>query len=110
MNRIQLAQYSLIASAFVIAALIIFQASQQADNQAYGAMVFSGDVVTMLTAAQDEDNEIIYTLDNRQQILTVHALDINRGGAILLIGKLDLGQEFSTGSSAGGSSTRRRSR
>lgn len=107
MNRIQLAQYSLIASAFVIAALILFQASKHADNQAQAGMVVSGDVITMLTAAQDEDNDIIYTIDNRQQILTAHKLDTNRGGAIELIGRLDLAGAFGSGAPAGGTPTRR---
>ena len=110
MNRIQLAQYSLIASAFVLAGLIVFQASHQVNNEAQAEMVLSGDVVTMLTSPLDIDNEILYTLDNRQNILTAHAFDPNRGGSIVLLGRVDIGDAFSKLAGDGGSKTTRRSR
>ncbi|MHC4995808.1 MAG: hypothetical protein ACYTGQ_12220 [Planctomycetota bacterium] len=112
MNRTQLATYSLIASAFVLAGLIIFQASRQAENEAQAAMVFNGEVVTMLTALFDSDNEIVYTLDNRQNILTAHALDPNRGGSIILLGRIDIGEAFSklAGDAGGRNTPTRRAR
>lgn len=78
MTRIQVACYSLTASAFVLAAVLFVQLAGQAEPQAYADLVVNRDNFTFMTAQTANDAESIFLLDNLNEKLLVYDLDIGR--------------------------------
>lgn len=98
MNRVQMACYSLLASAFILAALVFVQASRLADNRAHAEMTITKGTVTMLsTQSWQADTELVYVLDSRSGVLMCYTLEPNRkiiellpGGALHVPTAFDL--------------------
>lgn len=96
MTRTRLACYCLLASAFILAALVLVQASRYVDNTARADQVVTKDTVTMITASSHRaDSEIIYVLESEQRMLMAYMLDPNREVLQLLKGgTMDVGRSF----------------
>ena len=71
--------YVLMASAFVLAALVIIQTSRVATiNEAHAAdMTVTKDFVTMLSTQATTDSDIVYLLDSRNERLAAYQVDPN---------------------------------
>lgn len=104
MKRTELACYALIASAFVLAAMLLVSASRFAENDAYAEMVVTKDGITMLsTQAPLGGVEFVYVLDSRNGRLLTYSLDPNKKIVSLMRGgAMDLVKEFETVFAAGG--------
>ena len=75
MNRTELACYALIASAFILGALVLVHADRLADNAAYAEMVVHKDQYTVLSSQIDAAREVVYILDSRTERLNAYALN-----------------------------------
>jgi hypothetical protein len=83
MNPIQTACFCLIASAFVLCAILIVRIDEKAaPNAAYADQVIAQPAFTMMTArtrgAQDDGEESLFILDNNAGVLVVYAPNIGR--------------------------------
>lgn len=84
MNRIQTACFCLIASAFVLSAILIIQIDQKsAPNAAHAdGQVIAQPAFTMMTArtrgGQDDGEESLFILDNNAGVLVVYTPNIGR--------------------------------
>ena len=110
MNRTQLASYTLMASAFVLAAMVCLQASRHIENEAHAEMVLTGTSITMLSTQIARDAEALYVLDANQSRLLVYAHDPNKR-MIDLIGAMDVSDMFAKaagGGAAGNTNNNRR--
>ena len=115
MSRTQTAGYMLLASAFILTALLIAQASRPSETNrsasgpstqsiasmlestAHGEMVVSKDFVTLLTAQYQGDNEVLYLLDAKSETLLVYLVNPSRNQIELLPGGvMNIGQAFRT--------------
>jgi hypothetical protein len=73
------------ASAFVVAALVVVQAGRLPGSTAYAEMEASAGDYTLLTARtgrgpETRPYEVLYVIDNREQVLIVYELeDAQRG-------------------------------
>lgn len=74
MKPIAIACYSLIASAFVLAGLLIVQLDARMEAQA--SMVIARDNFTVLTARTRNNEESLFVLDNAAQRLLIYRVDI----------------------------------
>ena len=101
MNRTQLASYTLMASAFVLAAMVCIQASRHIENQAHAEMVINGNTLTLLTTQVARNAEALYVLDSNQSRLLVYAHDPNKR-KIDLIGAMDVSELFAKAAGDGG--------
>jgi predicted methyltransferase len=110
MNRIQLACYGLLASAFILSSLCLFQASRIADNRAHAEMVVNKGFVTMVSTAYRTDSEIIYVLDSKSEMLAAYMLEPNKKVIELMPGGVvNLGRAFEMlGNAAAGGGKRPR--
>ncbi len=73
------------ASAFIVAALIIIQVGKLPESAAHAEMVTSKNNYTLLTTGSGRgDNEILYVIDARDQILMVYEVEDGRRGQIAL--------------------------
>jgi hypothetical protein len=105
MTRTRLACYGLLASAFILAALVLVQASRFLDTSARADQVVNKDSVTMITArSHNADSEILYVLEAENRMLMAYMLDPNREVLQLLSnGTLDVGRAFEQYLSGGAS-------
>lgn len=77
------------ASAFVIAAMVITQAGKLPGQTAFAEMASSrGDYSVMTTnsgrGGDSDPNELVYVIDNRDQVILVYEVeDARRGGVVL---------------------------
>ncbi|MBX2853140.1 MAG: hypothetical protein KTR15_15505 [Phycisphaeraceae bacterium] len=88
MNRIQTACFCLIASAFVLAAILVVRVDQQsASNAAHADMVIAQPQFTMMTARTrgggggnngNAGDESLFILENTRGILLVYTPNIGR--------------------------------
>lgn len=85
MNRIQTACFCLLASAFVLAAILVVRVDQQtAPNAAHADMVIAQPQFTMMTAVTrgggeaDGSEESLFILDNTRGILLVYTPNVGR--------------------------------
>lgn len=83
MKPIQTACFCLIASAFVLSAILIVRVDEQAaPNTAYGDQVIAQPAFTMMTArtrgSQDDGEESLFILDNNAGVLVVYAPNVGR--------------------------------
>jgi len=100
MNRIETACYGLIASAFVLAGLLIAQVSTM-PNTAQAEMVITRDNFTVLTAKTRDGEESLFLINNATNRLLIYTLDLP-GNQLELTGGADLAEVFNRG--AGGNS------
>lgn len=104
MNRIQMACYALMASAFILAGLLLvrvqdtqFLPSAQADQ------VITRGNLTILSAKSRVDEEAIFVLDNISQRLLIYKVRlIGNQGRIELARRLDMEQLFTGGGAGAG--------
>jgi hypothetical protein len=76
MNRIQLACFALLGSAFVLGGILISRLP--AGQPAYAEEVVSRENITAMTAQTREDEESLFVIDNASQQLMIYRLDVNR--------------------------------
>ncbi len=112
MNRVQMACYCLLASAFILGALCLFQASQIADTRANAEMAVNKGFVTMLSTTYRTDAEIVYVLDSKSEMLAAYMLDPNKKVIELMPGGMvNVGRAFQMlGDNAAGGTGGRRGR
>ena len=91
MNNIQMACYALIASAFVLAGLLVYNLGGQ--NQAQAGMVISEGVFSIMTAQTRENEESLFVLENNSATLLVYRLEL-RKQQLTLVGALPIGPRF----------------
>ena len=77
------------ASAFVIGALVILQAGRLPQPAAYAEMVGTDGDYTILTTdagrgGDIDPNEVLYVIDNRDQVIMVYQIDDARRHQIIL--------------------------
>lgn len=101
MNRIQLACYSLIASAFLLAGLLVAQLGNPLGAPAHAEMVLARDNFVLMTALTRSGEEALFVLDNNTGRLVIYRLDISKR-ELELAGGVDLPAIFGGASSVGG--------
>lgn len=108
-NRTELAGYTLLASAFVLTAILFVQVSQYSGNEAHAEMVARSGSVTMLTTNLRSEEDLVYLLDSQSQQLLVYKLDATRHEIQLMSnGKKDIGALFGNNSGRPNSNNRPR--
>jgi len=93
MKPIETACYSLIASAFILAGILIVQVSSQ-PNTANASLVIARDNFTLMTAKTRSNEEALFVLNNSTSRLLIYSLDISRE-RLELAGGADLAEIFS---------------
>lgn len=97
MNRIQTACYCLMASALVLAGLLLVELGQRVEpNAAEAEMVIARENFTLMTADVRSGEEALFVLDNGTGTLLVYRLDVARGAMVPADG-LRLEQIFNAG-------------
>lgn len=92
MTRTQLACLCLVASAFMLGAMVLSELGDKLpQNEARAEMVVSKDSLTMLTTQYQADSELVYVLDNQQDLLLAYMINRNN---IELLGRLNLSRIF----------------
>ena len=99
MTRIETACYALIASAFILAGLLLVQVSGR-PNTADASLVISRDNFTLLTAKTRSNEESLFIINNATNRLLIYRLDLARK-RIELSGGADLADLFSRGAGGG---------
>ncbi len=95
MTRIQLACYTLIASAVVLAGLLIMQLGRHSTgSEAQAAMVIARDNFAMLTTQTRSGEEALFVLDNQTGRLLIYRLDVQKKN-LRLVANEDLPRIFS---------------
>jgi len=100
MSRIQLACVSLIASAFVLAGLLVVQMGSRLSNPAHAELVITRDDFTLMTAQTRRDEEALFVLDNVSGQLLVYRTSLPPRSRLELVGIQSMPQLF--GRSGGG--------
>jgi len=95
MTRIETACFGLIASAFILAGLLIVQVSSM-PNTAEAAMVITKDHFTLLTAKTRNVEESLFVINNQTQRHVIYKLNVGQK-RIELVGGADLTQVFNGG-------------
>jgi len=103
MNRIQIACYGLMASAFVLAGLLV-SALPRLENQAQAQLVVNRDNITLMTARSRLNEQALFVIENNSQRLLIYTLDIGRRRLNLAQG-LDLATAFASGAAPGAPAT-----
>lgn len=104
MNRIETACFGLIASAFILAGLLIVQLSA-VPNTAEASLVITRDNFTLLTAKTKNGEESLFIINNITSRLLIYSLNLPRK-SMELVGVAELQQLFAPG--GGGDNTGRR--
>ncbi len=78
MNRIQYACFALIASAFVLAGLLVMQLGGRVVAPAYAGEAIQRDNITMVTAQLRQGEEALFVLDSISERLMVYTCDAAR--------------------------------
>ena len=107
MNRIQLACYSLTASAFVLAALLLVGVRGSLTQPAMGDQLLSQGSITLMTASAGSGEEALFVLDSINEKLLIYRLDVGKS-QLELAGSLNIVQLFSSGDRGGQPSNRSR--
>ncbi len=100
MNRIQLACYGLIASAFVLTAILLVQLDARFTSEADAALVIARENFTLLTARTRQNEEALFVLDNANERLLIYRLDLGKQ-ALLPAGAFSLPTLFQNAASGG---------
>jgi len=106
MNRLDTACYALIASASILAGLLITQLAHR-PNTADASLVITRDNFTLLTAKTRSGEESLFIINNITSRLLIYRLDLGRN-RLELAGGADLNAIFNQ--SVGGDSDRGRGR
>jgi hypothetical protein len=107
MTRTETACYGLIASAFILAGMLLVQLSSMPNN-AEAALVIARDNFTLLTAKTRTDEESLFIINNFTDRLLVYKLDLAHN-RLDLAGGADLSGIFATrGGTTGGTRGGRR--
>lgn len=94
MTRIQAACLCLLASALVLAGLLIARVGDLA-SPAYANMVTGKSDFQFLTARTEKGEDALFVLDNRSQKLVIYTTDVRgRNGTIRPVGGMNLAREF----------------
>jgi hypothetical protein len=101
MNRIQLACYGLMTSAFVLGGLLLYVLPSRMDNRAEANMVVARENFTLMTARSRAGEESLYVLENSSQKLLIYTLDMTRK-RLEPTTAADLAAVFRTGAPGGG--------
>ncbi len=107
MTRTKLASYCLLASAFVLGAMLMIQVAGYVENEARADMVTTARSVSILSARTD-NGELLAILDSRNEMLMGYLLDASRR-EFKLMDALNVREVLSRGgggSSRGGRSPR----
>jgi len=75
MKRLTLATSFLIASAFVLGALLTVEIAQKMESPAHAEMVVNKDLYTVLTAPGIGGSDFLYMLDNKNERLLCYRSD-----------------------------------
>ena len=102
MNRTQLACYSLLASAFVLAALLLVRIEDRFTPPAHAGEVITRDAFTLLTARTEQDEESLFIIDNSTQRLLIYRTDIARKRIDLAHPAINLADLFNLAGGPGG--------
>ncbi len=78
MTRVETACYCLIASAFVLAGILLFSLGSQSQNNAYGELLIARDNFSLMTTITGNGDEALFVLDNASGRLYVYSLDVAR--------------------------------
>lgn len=76
MNRIQLACYGLMTSAFLLGGLLLYGLSNRLEPRAEASMVEARENFTLMTARSRANEEALFILDNSSQKLLIYTLDV----------------------------------
>ena len=79
MNRIQMACYALLASAFVLAGLLFSMVQDRLPAAKADPMVVARDNFSLMTARTSAQEESLFLLDNQNQRIIVYRVDLARG-------------------------------
>jgi hypothetical protein len=105
MNRTQAACYSLIASLFVLASLLIVSVSGRLTPLAHAEMVVNKEGLTLLTASTRSGEESLFVLDAINEKLLIYRLDLGKK-QLELAGAADLRHLFQGGDEGRGRQAR----
>ncbi len=106
MDRTQLACYGLLASAFVLGALLLVQLQHRSLTQeANAAMAMTSGSVTAMTARTRTNEESLFILESSAQRLLIYRTDISRN-QLRLMQNINLANIFGDISRGSGSSRR----
>jgi hypothetical protein len=100
MTRIQVACYSLMASAFVLAGLLVVNLDL-GGAPAQAEMVIARENFTLMTARTRENEESLFVLDNSTGRLLIYSLNAPRR-QLQLVANANVGEIFTRGEAAGG--------
>lgn len=106
MTRIQTACYALLASAFVLAGMLLVQLPSMS-NTAEASLVISRNNFTLLTAKTRSNEESLFVINNATDRLLIYTLDLGRK-RIELSGTANLADLFSAGRGGGNDNGRGR--
>lgn len=105
MNHIQLACYSLLASAFVLTALLLVRIEDRFATPVQASEVITRESFTLLTARTEQDEESLFVVDNTSQRMLIYRTDIARK-RIELAQSVDLADLFNLAGGPGGAGGR----
>ena len=83
MSRVQLACYSLLASAFLLAGLLVVQLGDRLETPAHAAMVVNQQNFTLMTAPTQEREEALFIMDDNSGQLLIYKSDVPRERIVL---------------------------
>ncbi len=102
MNRTTLACYSLLASAFVLAAMVFMQLQDKSIlAEANAAMVVNDAPVSAMTLRARDNDEVLCILENTSQRLLIYNTDVARK-QLRLVQNINLAQYFGRINATGG--------
>ena len=90
MKPVQLACYLMMASAFVLGAVLLMQADRHLQPQAHAEMVIDKGLFTVLSTPGNSNQEYTYVLNNRSSILVAYELTPSKN--LEVVGTLDVGK------------------
>lgn len=96
MNRTALACYSLLASAFVLAGILVAQLPRPLIPSAQASMLVNKETLTLMTARTRPDEEALFILDGLKGKLLIYRLDLGKK-QLELSGSADLAHVFRGG-------------
>ena len=78
MNRTQLASCGLLASAFILAGMLVANLDDRDNSKAYGDQVVDHGEFTFMTARTKSDDESLFVIDNINAKLLILKTDVSR--------------------------------
>ena len=93
MKNIEIACYALIASAFILAGLLMFNMRHALEQQAKADLVVNRQNFTVMTALTKDGEESVFVLDNVTSRLLVYSLNVQRK-SLELVANEDISRQF----------------